>query len=163
VDRRGRIEALYALHIQETTRLAFLLTGELETAEDLAQDAFIKAAGLFQDLRAQEAFSAYLMKTLVNGCRAHWRRRHVERKYLRRSVGHPGTNDRTGELEDRLAIIDAVEGLSRRQQTAVVLRHYADLSESRTAELMGCSVGTVKTLTSRGLTALRERVSHERF
>jgi RNA polymerase sigma-70 factor (sigma-E family) len=149
---------LYALHIQEATRLAFLLTGERETAEDLAQDAFINAAGRFQDLRAQDAFSAYLMKTLVNGCRAHWRRRHVERKYLRRTVGNSPMNDRRSELEDRLAILEALDGLSPRQRTAVVLRHYVDLSESRTADLMGCSVGTVKTLTSRGLATLRGRI-----
>lgn len=158
MDKPDKIEALYALHMEDATRLAFLLTGERDRAEDLAQDAFIKAAGRFQDLRAQEAFSAYLMKTLVNECRAHWRRRHVERKYLRRSVGNSPTDDRRGELEDRLAIIEALDGLSPRQRTAVVLRHYADLSESRTAELMGCTVGTVKTLTSRGLSALRDRI-----
>lgn len=158
MDRPEKMEALYALHMEDATRLAFLLTGERHTAEDLAQDAFIKSAGRFQDLRSPDAFSAYLMKTLVNECRGYWRRRHVERKYLGRSLGISSTNDRQGESDDRLAIIDALEGLSRRQRTAVVLRHYADLSESRTAELMGCSVGTVKTLTSRGLAALRDRI-----
>lgn len=158
MDRSEKMEALYALHMEDATRLAFLLTGERHTAEDLAQNAFIKSAGRFQDLRSPDAFSAYLMKTLVNECRGYWRHRQVERKYLRRSAGLSSTDDRRGEVEARLAIIDALDGLSPRQRTAVVLRHYSDLSESRTAELMGCSVGTVKTLTSRGLATLRDRV-----
>lgn len=157
-ERPGRIERLYASNIQEATRLAYLLIGQRELAEDLAQDAFVKAAGRFQDLRKQDAFGAYLMKTVVNSCRAHWRRRKVERAYLDRAAREKNSTDRQSDVSQRLTIVDALEQLPLRQRTAVVLRHYTDLSERETAELMGCTVGTVKTLTSRGLVTLRGRM-----
>jgi len=159
VDERGnRIERLYASHIQEATRLAYLLTGERELAEDLAQDAFVKAAGRFQYLRGEDAFGAYLMKSVVNACKSHWRRRKIERNYLERAKATPGHASHQVDVHQRLAIVDALDSLPLRQRTAVVLRHYVDLSERCTADLMGCAVGTVKTLTSRGLATLRERM-----
>ncbi len=157
-ERSGRIERLYASNIQEATRLAYLLTGERELAEDLAQDAFVKAAGRFRNLRGQDAFGAYLRKTVVNSCRAHWRRRKVERAYLDRAAREKNATSHQSDVPQRLAIIGALDQLPLRQRTAVVLRHYADLSERETAELMGCTVGTVKTLTSRGLATLRGRM-----
>ena len=156
--RASTVEKLYATHIQEATRLAYLLTSERELAEDLAQDAFVKAAGRFQHLRDADAFSGYLMKTVVNSCRAYWRRRKVERSYLDRLSRQEPPTARQPDVGTRLAITQALDHLSPRQRTAVILRHYADLSEARTADLMGCSIGTVKTLTSRGLQTLRERI-----
>lgn len=157
-ERSDRIERLYASHIQQATRLAYLLTSDRELAEDLAQDAFVRAAGRFQHLRGEDAFGAYLMKSVVNGCRAHWRRRKVERSYLDQATREQHATSQPSDVAGRLAIMDALDRLPLRQRTAVVLRHYADLSEGRTAELMGCSIGTVKTLTARGLVALRERM-----
>lgn len=157
-DRRRDIAALYADHIQESTRLAFLLTGSRELAEDLAQDAFISAAGRFQHLRDKDAFHAYLTKAVVNRCRAHWRRSKVEGRFLDGLRREPKLTAHQPPVAERLAIVDALDALSPRQRTAVVLRHYADLSERQAADLMGCSMGTVKTLTSRGLQALREQV-----
>jgi RNA polymerase sigma factor (sigma-70 family) len=52
-----------------------------------------------------------------------------------------------------------VQGLPRQQRSAVVLRYYEDLSEAQTAEVLGCSVGTVKSHTSRAISALRTRMS----
>lgn len=156
-DRRNRIEGLYAAHIQQATRLAYLMTGERELAEDLAQDAFVRAAGRFQHLRGGDAFGAYLMGAVANACRAYWRRRKVERAYLEKMRGQqPVTPEPT--IGDRLALAQALDALPPRQRAAVVLRHYADFSEQRTADVMGCSVGTIKTLTSRGLRTLRERM-----
>jgi RNA polymerase sigma-70 factor (sigma-E family) len=156
-DRRGRVERLYASHIQEATRLAYLMTGDRQLAEDLAQDAFVRAASRFQHLRGDDSFSAYLMTAVVNACRGHWRRRKVERRYLERHRDEAGTTIQP-DIGTRLAVGEALSHLPPRQRAAVVLRHYADLSEQRTADLMGCSVGTVKTLTSRGLKTLRERM-----
>ena len=159
MDERGdRIERLYAAHIQEATRLAYLLTGERELAEDIAQDAFVKAAGRVWYVRGEDAFGAYLMKSVVNVCKNHWRRRKVERNYLEKAKAEHRATSHQADVPQWLAIVDALGELPLRQRTAVVLRHYADLSERRTADLMGCTVGTVKTLTSRGLATLRERM-----
>lgn len=156
--RQDRIGHLYAAHIQEATRVAYLLTSDHDLAQDLAQDAFVKAAGRFQHLRDERSFSGYLMKTVLNACRAHWRRRKVERGYVERLKGSRRPTSETVDVAARLSITAALDLLPARQRAAVVLRHYSDLSEARTAELMGCSVGTVKTLTSRGLKTLRERM-----
>lgn len=158
VDQPDRIERLYVLHMQEATRLAFLLTGQRALAEDIAQDAFMRATGRFRDLRSEETFSAYLMKAVVNGCRSHWRRVKVERSYLSRSSAPRTAPQESDRTSDRLAIISMLETLPPRQRAAVVLRHYADQSERQTADILGCSVGTVKTLTSRGLATLRKRL-----
>ena len=157
-DRRGRVERLYASHIQEATRLAYLMTGDRQLAEDLAQDAFVRAASRFQHLRGDDSFSGYLMTAVVNACRGHWRRRKVERLYLERHRSEAVGAAVQPDVGTRLAVTEALAGLPPRQRAAVVLRHYADQSEQRTADLMGCSVGTVKTLTSRGLKTLRERM-----
>ena len=157
-SRPSRIAVLYSTHMQEATRLAYLMTGERELAEDLAQVAFVRAAGRLAHLRGDDSFGRYLTTSVVNACRGHWRRRKVERRYLdviRRESQVPSTDPDVGS---RVEINDALNGLPPRQRIAVVLRHYADLSEQRTADLMGCSVGTVKTLTSRGLKTLRERI-----
>jgi RNA polymerase sigma-70 factor (sigma-E family) len=155
---RDRTSRLYESHIAEAVRLAYLLTGEREVAEDVAQDSFVRAAGRFQHLREETAFRKYLLRSVVNACRGHWRRRQVEQRYVASlSHGRPGVTQ-AEDVPARLAVTQMLAELSPRQRSAVVLRHYLDLSEAQTAELMGCSVGTVKTLVSRGLKVLRERM-----
>lgn len=68
--------------------------------------------------------------------------------------GDPGA-DSAVAVAERDALRRALLALPVRQRTALVLRHYADLSEADTAAAMDCAVGTVKSLTSRGLVALR--------
>lgn len=152
----SKLEVLYATSIEEATRLAYLLTGDGHLAEDIAQDAFIRATGRFQHLRDQNSFTAYLRRAVLNGCRAHWRRQRVERRHLERArTERPRTID-PPDVGSRSEIVNALNALQPRQRMAVVLRHYVDLSERQTADLMSCSLGTVKSLTSRGLQALRD-------
>ncbi len=66
------------------SRLAYLLTGDRELAQDLAQDAFVKVLGRFHDLRNRDAFWWYLRRTVVNLANSHFRRRRVERAWLER-------------------------------------------------------------------------------
>src|SRR5437588_10602578 len=86
----GRIGELYLRHADAAVRLAYLLTGDLALAEDLAQDAFVRLAGRLVHLRDPDAFSAYLRRTVVNLSRSHFRRKRVERRYLQRA-GHGAT------------------------------------------------------------------------
>src|SRR5438105_909734 len=85
----GRLAGLYELHAPAATRLAYLLVGDRELADDLVQDAFVRLAGRFADLRDRAAFDAYLRKTVVNLARMHFRRRRVERAYLQRARSEP--------------------------------------------------------------------------
>ena len=66
------------------------------------------------------------------------------------------------ELAERDAVWQVVRRLPPRQRAAVVLRYYEDLSEAETAEVLGCSIGTVKSQTSRAVATLRAVMTEER-
>jgi len=153
---------LYALHAPKAGRLAYLLTGDRELAEDMVQDAFIRVAGRFGGLRSPMAFEAYLRQTIVNLSRGHWRRKSTERRYLS-SHGRRAAlvSAELPDVASHRAIVQALTGLSDRQRAAIVLRYYEDLTEQQTADVIGCSLGTVKSLVSRGMAALRTEIKSE--
>jgi len=157
----GRLEELFLQHADAAGRLAYLLTGDRELADDLVQDAFVRLARRFAHLRDPEAFPAYLQRTIVNLARSQFRRRRVERAFLRsQGLAFPDrTEGPDADNADRLA--GALLLLPERQRAAVVLRFYADLSVDRTAELMGCRPGTVKALVFKALSNLREVIGDE--
>jgi RNA polymerase sigma-70 factor (sigma-E family) len=154
----GRLAGLYRVHAPAATRLAYLLVGDQHLADDLVQDAFVKLAGRFADLRDPAAFEAYLRKTVVNLARMHFRRRRVERAYLERARAEPQRSAVMPDVDTFLRIKAALLALPIRQRSAVVLRFYEDLSERQIAEVLRCRPGTVKSLLSRGVAALRESI-----
>ena len=163
--QRSRVTGLaelYELHAPKAGRLAYLLTGDRDLADDLVQDAFVRVAGRFGGLRSPESFEAYLRQTVVNLSRGHWRRKSTERRYL--SSHGRRTADVNAELPDvasHRAIVQALASLTDRQRAAIVLRYYEDLTEQQTADVIGCSLGTVKSLVSRGMEALRTEIKSE--
>lgn len=153
----GRLETLYAAHAPDAARLAYLLTGDRALAEDLVHEAFVRMFGRFRDLRHPEAFPAYLRKTVVNLARSHFRRKSVERSFLEKEGRQPeeAVEQPAGPGE----MWDALTRLNPRQRAAIVLRYYEDLTEAQTADVLGCAVGTVKSLVSRGLDQIRAGLS----
>jgi RNA polymerase sigma-70 factor (sigma-E family) len=159
---RGELGEFYAAHADSAKRLAYLLTGDNELAEDIAQDAFVKVAGRLGGLRKQEASAAYLRQTIVNLCRSHFRRKGVERAYLRREAAmHPTEAVEPRDVVAADVLWKELQRLAYRQRCAVVFRYYEDLSEQQTADLLGCSVGAVKALTNRAMEQLRANVGSE--
>jgi RNA polymerase sigma-70 factor (sigma-E family) len=158
----GRLGELYREHAEPALRLAYLLTGERALAEDLVQEAFVRVAGRFVHLRDPDAFAAYLRRAVVNLANSHFRRRRVERAYLTRAKTEAGVGAGAGStdpmVEDRDRLWHALETLPDRQRAAIVLRYYEDMSEARIAELLQCRPGTVKSLLSRGLEAMRTEI-----
>ena len=150
------MDELYARHITRAVRLAYLMTGEREASEDIAQDAFIRVFGRWRHLRRPELFEAYLRKAVINGARSHARRRSVEKRFLAREAGlrPDATAEPSALLDGRLR--EVLLSLPPRQRAVVVLRYYEDLSEDQVATLLGCSRGNVKSLASRGMARLRE-------
>jgi RNA polymerase sigma-70 factor (sigma-E family) len=146
-------------------RLAFLLTGDLDTAEDLLQSAYAKVLPRWRQVSAYDNPDAYMRRVMVSIRTSLWRRLRG-REVLTAELPHGGGPVRAGvgsgdgrdlavdegELD---YLLSALRTLPRRQQVAVVLRHYCDLSEAETATVMGISVGGVKSQTSKGLAALR--------
>jgi RNA polymerase sigma-70 factor (sigma-E family) len=153
----GRLGELYASNAPDAVRLAYLLTGDRALAEDLVHEAFVRLFGRFRDLRHPDAFGSYLRTTVVNLARSHFRRRRVERDYVDRA-GSEQEVAQEADFEGREAMWRALQGLRPRQRAAIVLRYYEDLTEAQTAEVLGCAVGTVKSLVSRGLDELREEL-----
>jgi RNA polymerase sigma-70 factor (sigma-E family) len=160
-DRAERLAELYQRNAREGVRLAYLLTGDRELAEDISQEAFVRVAGRWQNLRKPEAFRAYLRKAIVNLTRSHFRRLRVARGYVERVAADPATAH-LPDVERAAVMKDALLGLPHRQRAALVLRYYDDLSELQTAEVLGCSVSAVKSLVTRGTNTLRQRIEVER-
>jgi len=157
VVERGALSELYVAYAPDGIRLAFLLTGDRALAEDLVQDAFVRLVGRLRHLREPNAFWLYLRRTIVNLATSHFRHRRVERAYLERLAGAPSSDANVNDDLDE-AMYRALLGLPQRQRAAIVLRFYEDLSDVQTAAVLGCSPGTVRSLTSRGMQRLREEL-----
>ena len=155
---RQRIEQLYAAHHPGAVRLAYLLTGDAALAEDLAQEAFLKASGRLTALRDPERFGAYLRRTVVRSVLDERRSSGREARRMERVAPPEARPDGATALAARHDLFVALRSLTVRQRTAVVLRYWHDLPEREVARLMGCRPGTVKSTLSRALDALRSEV-----
>jgi len=150
-------------------RSAYLLTGDLETARDLVQTALTKAYVKRVGMRDPGAMEHYVRRTVVNLHISAWRR-HRGREA---SVAQPpepfrrqaGDEPAPSALAERVATsVDlwrALQTLTPRQRTAVVLRYFEDLPVADVARLMDCSEQSVKTHTARGLANMRALLSAE--
>ena len=136
-------------------RLAFLLTGDLHSAEDLLQAAYARLYPRWDKVRTYDVPDAYLRKVMVS-LRTSWWRRHKNRAWATDELPElGGLPDHADAVVESQSLLLALRDLPDRQRVAVVLRHWCDLSEAETATIMGCSLGTVKSNTSKGLTHLR--------
>jgi RNA polymerase sigma-70 factor (sigma-E family) len=137
-------------------RLAFLLTGDLHEAEDLLQAAYAKIYPHWGKVRTYDVPDAYLRRVMVTQ-RTSWWRRHRNREWSTPEL--PASTDPVadpaGAVIESQELLLALRRLPERQRAAVVLRHWCDLSGADTAATMGCSLGTVKSNTSKGLAHLR--------
>ena len=137
-------------------RTAYLLTGNRADAEDLLQVALAKTYLAWDRIREREALDGYVRRVMVNAQTSFWRRRRVDERPVEVLPEQAGGRDAATDLVLHDALWSALARLPRRQRAAVVLRYYEDLSEAETAEVLGVSVGTVKSTTSRALARLRE-------
>jgi RNA polymerase sigma-70 factor (sigma-E family) len=132
-------------------RGAFLLTGDLGRAEDLVQEALVKVALRWARL-ASENPEAYARRIIYRDNVSFWRRRRDVVVEILPEVEAPAH-----ESERRLMIASALASLAPRQRAVLVLRYFEDLTEMQTAEVLGISVGTVKSQASDALARLREQ------
>jgi RNA polymerase sigma-70 factor (sigma-E family) len=157
-ERDAEFAAYMTARQPSLLRTAYLLTGDRHTAEDLVQTAFAKLYLSWDRVQRRELVDAYVRRILVNEngslWRRAWKRREVTSSELPERPGHP---DRPDDGE-RAALWEFVQSLPRRQRAVIVLRYYEELSEAETADVLGISVGTVKSQASRALAGLRSRV-----
>jgi RNA polymerase sigma-70 factor (sigma-E family) len=133
-------------------RTAYLLTHDHALAEDLLQTALAKA--WFAWGRIDGRPEPYVRRILVNTYATWWRRR-WNGELATGELPERGGPDATADAEAGHDLWTAMERLPRRQRAVVVLRYFEDLTEAETARLLGCSVGTVKSQTSKALAKLR--------
>lgn len=160
-DASAQFHEFFDRHYAELARLAFLLTGEADAADDLAADAFVALWDRWDRVSAAEHPVAYARGVVANLARSRIRgavreRRRVALFWSRRAERTDGP--------DVAAVLDVRQALRRlpfRKRACVVLRHALDLSEKDTALALGISVGTVKSQTSKGMAEL-ERLLGDR-
>ncbi len=137
-------------------RTAYLLTGSRADAEDLLQTALAKTYLAWDRIREREALDGYVRRVMVNTQTSWWRRRRVDEYATDALPELRAGRDAGDDLVLHDALWTALADLPRRQRATVVLRYYEDLSEAETAQVLGISVGTVKSTTSRALAKLRD-------
>ena len=139
------------------SRTAWLLTGNPDTAADLVQAALVKTYVAWHKVTDATA-SAYARKVMVNENIDRWRRRHGE------VVGVPEEPEWAGfesAVADHDQVARLLQSLPLQQRRVVVLRYYEDLSEQQVADVLGISVGTVKSTAHRALAAMRHHLVAE--
>ena len=155
-DRSDAFDALVLSGYRSLARMAYLMSGDSATAEDVVAEAFARAWVPWQRGGVDD-LGPYVRRTVVNLCLQGQRRRFLERLALERFRPRPDATP--GESADVVAdLVDvrrALQALSAEHRAVVVLRFFADLSEHETAEVLQLPIGTVKSRTSRALKALR--------
>jgi RNA polymerase sigma-70 factor (sigma-E family) len=157
-DRDAEFAAYMTARQPSLLRTAYLLTGDRHTAEDLVQTALAKLYLSWDKVQRRELVDGYVRRILVNEHNSLWRRA-WKRKEVSTDV-LPDLQSVTDSPDDGrgAALWEFVQTLPRKQRAVVVLRYYEDLSEAETADILGISVGTVKSQASRALANMRARV-----
>lgn len=151
----AKLEELYLRFGPGGLRLAYLLTGDPQAAEDCVQEAFARIVGRLGHVRGGMTFDAYLRTTIVNLVKNGWRRRSVERAKALASAPADQMPASDAAVVEHVTVWHAILQLPVQQRTAIVLRFYEDLAEDDIATIMRCRPGTARSLVSRGMASLR--------
>jgi len=164
-DARAAVTALYAEHALGLTRLALIMTGDRQAAEDIVHDAFCGLHRRWPALRDVGKALPYVRSAVLNGCRLEFRRARVRSALAGQDEAYlpPAWSAEAAVLasEERREVIAALLRLPPRQREALLLRYYLDLSEADTASAMRVSRGTAKSAVARGLQALRQLLGEQ--
>lgn len=135
-------------------RAAMVLTSDRADAEDLLQAALAKTYLAWDRIKDRAAVDGYVRRAMVNTQISWWRRRKLE-IYPTDELPELPVDDHTRRSELRDVLGRALDRLPKRQRLAVMLRYYEDMSEAEIAQVLGVSVGTVKSTVSRAMAKLR--------
>nr|WP_203914447.1 SigE family RNA polymerase sigma factor [Rhizocola hellebori] len=146
---------LYARHFRSLTLQLNAYFGDLEQAQDVVQEAFVRALDKWKKIQNYEDPAAWVRRVAWNLATSQWRRRRMVRAYALRqrqeTVAGPGP--------ERVALIRALATIPNDHRRAVILHYIADLSVAQIAEQEGVAEGTVKSWLSRGRAALNSRLA----
>jgi RNA polymerase sigma-70 factor (sigma-E family) len=159
VDQRDEQEfaEFFVARRDAVRRSAYLLCGDWHRADDFAQTAFVSLHRHWRKIRDKGALDAYVRRTLVRAVidesRRPWRRERFTDDVPETATGAPDIGD---SVATRAALLAALRQVPPRQRAVLVLRFLEGLDVSGVAAALGCSEGTVKSQTARGLATLRE-------
>ena len=139
-------------------RTALLLVGQNRAeAEDLLQFALERAYRHWPRIRGSDEPERYVRRILANASADRWRRiaRRAEQP-MPAAMPDASVPDRAAEIAERDYLLRALALLPPGQRAVLVLRYFDDLSEGETADMLGCSIGTVKSQAARALERLRD-------
>ncbi|AQS59697.1 sigma-70 family RNA polymerase sigma factor [Desulforamulus ferrireducens] len=171
---REAFEHLVQLYEQKVYTIAYRLMGNHADAADLAQDAFIKIYQALPNFRGDSSFSTWIYHITVNVCRDELRKRQRRPTvslddnngegnnytYEIRSTA-PGPEEMLDRSETQAMIQQCLDSLSDDYRTILVMREIQELAYEEIAEILGCSLGTVKSRLSRARQALKEKISKQ--
>jgi RNA polymerase sigma-70 factor (sigma-E family) len=147
-----------AARMEVMRRTAYLLCRDWHTADDLVSITISKLYRHWAKIGQQVGLDAYVRKALLRTWLDEKRRPFRRREQLSEELPElPSAAEFA--VVNRAQLLDLLDGLPPKRRAAVVLRLYLDLSVEETAEILGCSVGTVKSQTARGLDTLRTRAA----
>ncbi|WP_341923715.1 SigE family RNA polymerase sigma factor [Nocardioides psychrotolerans] len=147
------------LHARQPSllRTAYLLTGDKHQAEDVLQTSLAKLYLAWDKVRDRDSVDAYVRRIMVNENNSLWRRGWRKREFATEVLPDAPVTDAYDDGQGA-ALWAVVQSLPPKARAVVVLRYYEQLTEAETADLLGISVGTVKSQCSRAIATLRDRV-----
>ncbi|MEU8260049.1 SigE family RNA polymerase sigma factor [Micromonospora sp. NPDC048999] len=154
-DDRARLAEFVANRTPAMMRVAYLLTGDRYAAEDLFQSALAKTIPKWRTLRHADP-EGYLRAVMYGEQVSWWRRLRRRRETTLTGADEAVQPDPSAGIEVRLAMRAALRRLPPAQRTVLVLRYYEDLTETQVADVLGCSIGTVRSRTHRAVSRLRQ-------
>lgn len=161
MEEQTEFAAYAAARQHHLLRTAFLLCGDPNSAQDLAQEALTNLCRAWARARRADSVDAYARRTLINAYLKHRRRLSRDLQAQRALVNEVRVPGPAEQAEQRLALLAALDQLGKRSRAVLVLRYWEDMSVQEAADALGCSVGTVKSQTSRALTRLRDSLGPE--
>jgi RNA polymerase sigma factor (sigma-70 family) len=155
------VDVLFRRHYAALLRLAVVMLGNREAAEDVVQDAFVALHRNWRSLRDPEAAEPYVRSAVLNRCRS-WVRRQATQRAARPLLlvreHHDSPEDMAVGRDEVGSVVAIMRTLARRQREVLACRFVLELSVAETAQLLEISEGSVKTHAHRGLRVLQKRI-----
>jgi RNA polymerase sigma-70 factor (sigma-E family) len=158
-DPAGEFAAFYTRERPGVVTMLAMLTGDLAPAEELTQEAFLRAFVRWRRVREYDRPDLWVRRVGLNLAVSGWRRRRAEERAVRRAVAlatRPVLADGVGELDGDVWAV--VRTLPRRQAQVVALRYVEDRTDEEIAVILGCATGTVRSHLQRARVSLTERL-----
>ncbi|MGI5267922.1 SigE family RNA polymerase sigma factor [Nonomuraea sp. CA-218870] len=151
--------AFVATRATSLLRVAYLACGDRTEAEDLLQTALERTYRNWDRVVRHDNPEPYVRRVIINAAISRARRRAIFNIIPMHSP--PETPARAGDPDLFHVLMEALRALPPRQRAVIVLRYWEDLTETQTAEVLGCAVGTVKSQASKALAKLRSALGRE--